>query len=188
MDRLYDTFRQRAGAMDAQIGTGRFALVQSYDPNTGTAKVLLQPEGKLTGWLPVLTQWVGAGWGIHAPLQQGDQVFVVAQEGHSDHGVIVGRAHSAQALPPQGVSSQELLMRHSSGAFIRMGTDGKITLQDPSGTKLELENNGKVKITGDLLVTGNITDLNNAHGSLDLLRQAYNQHRHGGSPTTDHPV
>ena len=35
----------------------RFGTVSSVDPGTATARVTLQPEGVLSGWLPLLTPW-----------------------------------------------------------------------------------------------------------------------------------
>jgi hypothetical protein len=44
-----------------------------------------------------------------------------------------------------------------------------------SGTALKLLNDGTVRITGDLHVSGNVYD---HHGSLDGLRGHYNAHTH----------
>jgi phage baseplate assembly protein gpV len=119
--------------------------------------VTLQPEGVVTGWLPVLSAWVGAGWGMACPPSPGDQVMVLAREGQSDSGVIVGRAWSDQAravAPPVG----ELWLVHASGSFVKLVGDGTIRIQ------------------GDLHVQGDVYD---SHGSLDRLRRAYNGHDHG---------
>ena len=60
----------------------------------------LQPEGVLTGWLPVLSPWIGSGWGMCCPPVPGDQVLVIAQEGEAEHGLIIGRAFSSTQTPP----------------------------------------------------------------------------------------
>lgn len=117
MDRLLNGIKAHASALDQMQGQPRFGVVASVNVTEGTARVQLQPEAVLTGWLPVLSPWVGAGWGMACPPQPGDQVLVVPQEGDSEHGVIVGRAFS-NALRPPPAPSGELWLVHQSGSFI----------------------------------------------------------------------
>ena len=131
-------------------------MVTSSNPQTAMAKVLLQPEGVLTGWLPVLTQWAGSGWGLVCPPIPGDQVLVIPQEGDAQHGLIVGRLFSNSVRPPT-VEPGELILRHQSGCSIR------------------LLNSGVITIVGDLYVSGDVYD---AHGSLSRLRNHYDTHIH----------
>ena len=158
MQRLLNALKAQAGALDQGAAQPRFAVVTSVDPSTATARVTLQPEGVLSGWLPVLTPWAGNGWGLVCLPSPGDQVLVVAQEGHSDHGVIVGAAFSATASPPAAPSG-ELWLVHQSGSFIKLVADGSI------------------QIKGDLHVAGDVYD---SEGSLNRLRQHYDAHTHPG--------
>ena len=48
----------------SQFGAPRCGLVASFNPQTYCAKVMIQPENTLTGWLPILSSWVGPGWGL----------------------------------------------------------------------------------------------------------------------------
>src|SRR5713226_7811857 len=100
MDRLIIALKAHAGGLDAGQGQPRFGTVTSFDPNTYAARVTLQPEGVLSGWLPVLSAWIGPGWGLVAPPSVGDQVLVLPHEGHADHGIIVGGAYSDRSRPP----------------------------------------------------------------------------------------
>lgn len=145
-----------AGRSDAATGHARVGIVTSSDPRTGAAKVMLQPEGVLTGWLPVLTQWAGSGWGISCPPVPGDQVLVVPQEGSLACGAIVGRLYSNNVRPPDA-DPGELVIRHASGS------------------SLALRNSGSISIEGDLHVSGDIYD---ATGALNSLRRHYNSHTH----------
>lgn len=157
MERFLNALKAQAGALDQAIGQPRFGIVSSVKPDAGTARVQLQPEGVLTGWLPVLSPCVGAGWGIACPPSPGDQVFVLCQEGDGEHGVIVGRAFSeSQRTPP--APSGEIWLVHQTGSFIK------------------LLNDGTVQINGDLHVAGDVYD---RRGSLDRLRQHYDVHIHG---------
>src|SRR5947209_1609254 len=102
MDRLINSLKAHAGGLDVGQGQPRFGIISSFDPSSYAARVTLQPEGGLSGWLPVLSSWIGTGWGLACPPSIGDQVMVLAQEGHADHGVIIGGAHSDHARPPIG--------------------------------------------------------------------------------------
>lgn len=134
----------------------RIGVVTSSDSQTATAKVLLQPEGVLTGWLPVLTQWSGSGWGMFCPPNPGDQVLVIPQEGDAQYGLIVGRLFSNSVRPPQAAP-------------------GEITLTHASGCSIRLQNSGVITIEGDLHVSGDVYD---THGALSKLRNDYNAHVH----------
>ena len=51
MDRLMNAMKLQSAAQDATGAQPRFAVVSSIDPKTMTARVLLQPEQVLTGWI-----------------------------------------------------------------------------------------------------------------------------------------
>jgi Type VI secretion system/phage-baseplate injector OB domain len=159
MERFLNIIKQHAGALDQGSGQPRFGIVTSVNPSTATAKVTLQPEGVLTGWLPVLSPWVGAGWGMYCPPSPGDQVLVVAQEGEAEHGLIIGRAFSNMHVPPDAPVGEFWLM-HKSGSFIK------------------LQNDGTIQVQGDLHVAGDIYD---RQGPLSRLRGHYNGHTHADS-------
>ena len=165
MDRFLNALKSQAGALDQGLAQPRFAIVTSVDPNTATVRVLLQPEAVLSGWLPVLSPWIGAGWGISCPPSPGDQVLVLSQEGDAEHGVVVGRAFSA-ATPSPTAPVGELWLVHATGSFIKLVNDGTVQIE------------GIVSISGNLHVTGSISD---AHGKLSDLRSHYNLHHHTDS-------
>ncbi len=158
MHRLLNSLKAQAGAQDLTAGRPRFGTVVSVDPKRHAAKVSLQPEGVVTGWLPVLSPWVGAGWGLCVPPMQGQQVLVLPQDGEGDHGVIVGGAWSDGSATP-GAPVGEVWLVHQSGSFIKLVADGT------------------VQVKGDLHVDGDVYD---KHGSLDRLRGNYDAHTHGG--------
>jgi uncharacterized protein involved in type VI secretion and phage assembly len=166
MERFINIIKQHAGALDQADSQPRFGTVTSVDPGTATAKVTLQPEGVLTGWLPVLSPWAGSGWGLYCPPSPGDQVLVVAQEGDSEHGLIIGSAFS-NAQPPPAAPVGEFWLVHKSGSFIK------------------LQNDGTIQVGGDLHVAGDVYD---RQGSLSRLRSRYDGHTHvdsrGGTTST----
>jgi phage baseplate assembly protein gpV len=163
MERFLNAVKSHAAALDHGMGQPRFGLVTSVDPQRYAARVALQPEGVITGWLPIATPWVGSGWGLVCPPAPGDQVLVLPQEGNAEHGVIVGLSFSDRARPPQNAPAGEFWLVHRSG------------------TSLKLANDGTVRINGDLHVAGDVYD---SAGSLSRLRGHYDQHTHPGSAST----
>ena len=166
MDNFFDLLAVKSGVTRESFAQPRIGTVTSSNSQTATARVLLQPEGVLTGWLPVLTQWAGPGWGMACPPSPGDQVLIIPQEGDAQHGLIVGRLYSNSVRPPQ-VEPGEIAFSHQSGCSIR------------------LLNSGAVFIEGDLHVSGDVHD---AHGPLSKLRNDYNIHIHhttSGHDTSD---
>ncbi len=191
-DRMLNALKMHAAQMAQMGGQPRIGLVSSYDDNTATAKVLLQPENVLTGWLPVLSPWVGAGWGLHAPLAPDDQVLVIPREGDIDSGIIAGRAFSDAARPPPAAAGEFWLV-HASGATVKLLASGQVVISDPSGTTATFANNGTLAISGNVAITGNVTttgsilasgnifDQGGAHGTVGALRTAYDEHSHTDS-------
>lgn len=182
MDRFLNAMKAHASAMDASWAQPRFGVVTSVDPSRPAVRVSLQPEGVITGWLPILSPWVGAGWGLACPPSPGDQVFVIAQEGDAEHGVVIGRAWSDQARAPAAPAGEFWLV-HKTGSFIKLQSDGAIHIQGNMIVQ------GNVTITGNIATTGDLTDY---HGSLNALRTHYNAHLHpdpqgGLSGTTTQP-
>jgi phage baseplate assembly protein gpV len=166
MERFLNAVKAHASALDRAQGQPRFGVVASVDPARYAARVTLQPENVMTGWLPVLSAWVGAGWGMVCPPSPGDQVLVLAQEGDADNGVIVGRSFSDTARGPAAPPG-ELWLVHGSGSYLR------------------LQNDGTVRVQGDLHVAGNIFasgDVSDSHGTMSTFRGDYNVHTHGNTP------
>jgi phage baseplate assembly protein gpV len=166
MDQFWNMVKAQAGGLDGLGGVARFGLVSSFDPAAYAARVLIQPENVLSGWLPILSTWVGAGWGLAAPLTPGAQVLVIAQEGDAEQGVIIGAVWSAVDTP-LGAPAGELWLKHQSGSFLKLHNDGTIALQA-----------GVVNVTGNLVVTGDISDQNGQHGTVAALRNAHDTHVH----------
>lgn len=93
----------------------RHGMVTSYDPERYLAKVMYQPEGQESGWLPIESGHIGESYGIAVGLEPGDgkstgdQVIVRYQEGDLESGKIVQRVHSDNEKPPT-VQSGELVI------------------------------------------------------------------------------
>ena len=171
MDAFLNLLRGHATQLDQAWAHPRIAVVTSVDSATFTARVTVQPEGVLSGWLPIAAPWVGSGWGMVCAPSPGDQVVVIWQEGDAEQGVIVGRLWSNATAPPNAPAG-ELWVVHQTGSFIKLHNDGSIASQSATWTH-----------TGDLRVSGDVFDM---HGSLAQLRGHYNEHTH--PPSDDPPV
>lgn len=159
VDRLMNAMKGQMRGPGRLTGQAKFATVSSVDYDTGNIRALLQPDGVLTGWLPVLSTWVGNGWGMSCPPSPGDQVLVIAHEGDPEQGVVVGRSYSRAQKPPAAPES-EMWLVHKSGCSLKLCRDGT------------------VRISGDLRVDGDVYD---RHGALSALRAIYNDHHHTDS-------
>jgi uncharacterized protein involved in type VI secretion and phage assembly len=156
IEHLSNAIKTQFSGMNRSTGEAKFATVSSVNFQTGNVRVILQPDGVLSGWLPVLSPWVGNGWGMACPPAAGDQVLLIAHEGDVEQGVVVGRAYSQQQPPPPAPEG-EIWFVHKSGSFLKLCSDGTI------------------QIAGDLKVNGEICD---AHGSMAGLRGHYDSHTH----------
>lgn len=159
-ERLANAIKSHASSLDQSAGQIKFGIVTSVNPQNATARVLIQPDGVLSGWLPVLSQWVGNGWGMVCPPNAGDQVLFVPQEGDVQQGIIIGRSFSNVQLTPAAPVGEFWLM-HQCGSFLKLCNDGTI------------------RASGDLHVDGKVYD---QHGSLSDLRTHYNTHTHTVPP------
>ena len=168
MDSFLNVVRGHASQLDQGWAHPRVAVITSVDPTTFTARVTIQPEGVLSGWLPIASPWVGNGWGLMAAPVPGDQVVVVWQDGDAEQGLIIGRLWSNASLAPNAPAG-EFWVVHSTGSFLKLHNDGSIE-----------SNAATWKHTGSLVVSGDVSD---AHGTLAALRGHYNEHVH--PPSTD---
>lgn len=141
----------------------RVGTVSSYDPVNYCVKVLIQPEGAETGWLPVTSPWIGNGWGFFAPPTPGDMVEIQFQEGHIDAGFVCLRFFN-DSERPLTVSSGELWLIHKSGAFFKLLNSGAATFSDGQGATVTLNGDGTITSsaaqwshTGPVNITGNTT-------------------------------
>jgi phage baseplate assembly protein gpV len=169
MDRLFNTMRGQAASMDQAAGKPRFATVSSVDPAQASVRVMFEPESVLSGWLPLLSNWVGVGWGLCCPPTPGDQVLVLTHDGDPENGVVIGSIWNDGASPP-ATPSGELWMVHASGSFLKLMKDGSISAQ---ATKFELQ--GNLQVTGNIVASGNVQD---GTGTLAQLRSVFDLHTH----------
>ena len=126
--------------------------------------------------MPIATTWSGNGWGDYCPPTPGDVVDVHFQEGGKEAGYLSLRFYSS-VTKPLAVPSGECWRVHKSGSFLKFRNDGSVEV-----TAAAIRSVAPVWThDGDLLVSGEIRDVNANSGSLNDLRLAYNGHHHTGT-------
>lgn len=185
-----NVMRREAERATNRLALPKMGIVTSYDAGHYACKVRLQPEDAETGWMPVASIWTGNGWGVFCPPSPGDVVDVHFQEGGKEAGYVSQRFFSA-VTRPLPVPSGEMWIQHKSGSSLKFKNDGTVEIhaaQINSSAPLWHHD-------GNLRVTGDIYDLDAAHGTFGALRAAYDGHRHSGvingsgsTGPTDSPV
>ncbi len=146
MQRLLNAMKQQAEL--AQRGShARLGVVRGYDPNTYRAKVMIQPENQVTGWMPVATEWVGNGWGLFAPPAEGDAVLVEFFHGDFESGIITRRFYHNDARPSATVPPA------TQAATVPIG---EFWLVHQSGSALQFHNDGSVVLTSNAALTATV--------------------------------
>jgi phage baseplate assembly protein V len=159
----------------ASMISSRFGSITNFDPNTFTARVMLQPDNVMTGWLQVSCPWIGNGWGMFAPPNIGDLVDVLYTNSDLQSGVIALRSYN-QVNRPLPVKSGEFWLVHKSGAFFKLTNDGKLSVSDGHGATVTLNGDGSITSaankwthTGEMDITGTVNITGNASVSQTLI-------------------
>jgi uncharacterized protein involved in type VI secretion and phage assembly len=111
----------------------RLGNVIAYD-NSGqqhAARVLLQPEGIETGWIPVHSHFVGNGYGEVVPLTLGQQVKVGFPEYGSNQGVVESQVYDARNQIPvaaKDAQAGEWIRVSGTGSLVAATNDGVIRI------------------------------------------------------------
>lgn len=199
--------RMQAHAAAQSRSAARVGIVSSYDPNTYSVKVRLQPEDVETGWIPLKSAWVGNGWGLFAPPSIGDAIEVLPIESDFESAAAGERFYS-DADRPLPCPSGEFWLVHESGSLLKFKNGGDVEVHvagalaatvagsatvsvggDASlsvggsitSSAASWSHTGNFTVTGDVTATGDVKD-HSTH-SMASIRSIYNSHVHGGSPT-----
>jgi len=141
----------------------------------------------LTGYLPVLAGYMGNGWGLAAPVQQGDQVIVLFMQNHPDQGVVLGRIYDQSHVPPvreddSPAAAGELVLRHQTGSLLQLTNDGKVTIIgqaeiDVTAPQVTVTASSGMTINANVQVNGTVTAT--GEGSFNG-GHTVSAHTHGG--------
>lgn len=152
---LLNAMSMRAALQSATRVARLHGIVESYDPNTYSVKVALQPSGTMTGWIPILTGAIGQGYGVAYGPQIGDQAVVDFADGDVESAQVTGFIFSDSDRPPP-VPSGELWTVQKTGSFLKMHNDGTIEIVAAAGMKYTATQHHFV---GPVLMDNTITGL-----------------------------
>ena len=159
MQGILNAMKAQANLERAGMASVRNGTVTSYNPNDYTVRVTIEPEGAITGWIPLCSPWVGNGWGMFAPPSIGDMVEVQYSESDFESGFACLRFYNDQDRP-LAVQSGEFWLVHSSGSFLKFKNDGSVLLNTAS--------NLTATVGGDLSATVSGTSSVNSSGNMSL--------------------
>lgn len=150
-DQLGNAVRAQASMGQNQLSLPRWAEISSYDPNTPAVKVMIQPENKESGWMPLGAIGVGNGAGVAIGPNTGDLVMVVFPEGDFNSGAIIGRFFSTknQAI---AVPAGEVWAVHKTGSFMKMVTNGDISFNAAGNFNATVTGNMTANVTGNTTI------------------------------------
>lgn len=186
-DALMNAVMRRVERAIASVGQDRHATVASVNPNNHSVRVLIQPEGILTGWIPCGSVAVGPA-AMVCPPSTGDQVIVSPSEGDADTWRVTGRVFDSTNPPQPGPVTKQPVQPGELGLFTAAGylhmlANGNVYVGQDLYVQRNLIVDGAISVTG----TNGSGDVSDKHGSVDRLRGNYNGHVHGSSPTTNKP-
>lgn len=139
--------REAERVVDRRAAGIRVGLVQSYDPAAHAVKLALQPEGTLTGWLPLSVIGVGNGFGVYVGATTGHAYAAYFHEGDLEAGIIIGRLPT-DAETPVSVQSGEIVIQSPTGSLFKLLQDGSVTVQDKNSAQIVMDGSGNITLTG----------------------------------------
>ncbi|WP_143461665.1 phage baseplate assembly protein V [Leptospirillum ferriphilum] len=165
-----DVMRREAERILAGKTFPRFGVIKNYDPNTYRAKVQVEPEGILTGWLPISSEYVGNGFGIFVGPAPGDTVVCQFIDGDFGMGVIGSGKIFLPTMPPVPCPSGQVMLIHQSGTYFKLLTAGDLDGYVAGNLNLTVEGNASitspnpvsitaptVQVDGNVAVSGSLT-------------------------------
>lgn len=156
---LQNIMRLQGMLVGSGRATPRTGIVSAFHPDSYCAKVKLLPSKIETGWIPVGTQWGGAGWGCFAPPPIGALVSMLFEGDSIDVGCITNILYNDEDTP-LAVDAGEYWLVHKTGTYFKMKNDGSIL------TKAQVfKHTGAGYCDGPLSASGNLSVGTGATGS-----------------------
>lgn len=115
----------------------------------------------------------------------GAEALMLRRSGERSRSIVIGTSHRPSRL--NGLQPGDTAIYDVRGAKVQMTSDG--LLIDCAGLPAVVRNFTALTVQGDLHVTGDVVSRSaGTPVSLNGLRGAYNLHKHGTTPITDHLV
>lgn len=160
-----EAVKLHSAAHSMAMGQPRHGTITSVDPVNHAVKVMIEPDGIESGWIPDAVIAAG-GLKIACPSEVGTQVIVVPVEGDAEHPIVIGRIFDTVIMPPVSPATSQPVQAGEIGIFL----DG--------GTYLHLTQRG-ILIGGDITINGSVT----ATGDITAGTISVQNHLHSGVQT-----
>lgn len=151
-----------------QAGQSMFASTGYVTSFNGTAvKVMLEPSGIETGWLPVPSMYVGSGFGFLADIEENTECTVVFESGDPNAGKVVAFHFHDDNPPSITPGSGTAIFKHKSGSILQFNSNGSITVSAAGGINVaaNISVNGSITTSGDVVAAGISLD-SHVHGGV----------------------
>ncbi len=148
-----DVMRREAERILSVKTFPRFGVIQNYDPNNYRAKVMIQPENILSNWMPISSEYVGAGFGLFIGPAIGDTVLCQFVDGDFGMGVIGSGKIFLPSMPPVPCPSGQVMLIHSSGTFIKLMNSGDLDMNVIGNLNLAVTGNLEATVNGNAMIT-----------------------------------
>jgi phage baseplate assembly protein V len=174
----------------AGIAQPRMCTVSTGHPTEYQVKVFIEPDHIETNFLPVLSSFVGNGWGMFCKPVAGDQVLVLFAEGDINCGIVVGGLYS-EVDRPLAAPDREFWLTHQDGALLKFHAGGVVEMAAPGGLNITAPTTtitGKLHVTDDAQFDTKVTATNDVIGGGKHLVSHAHSGVQGGSSNTGAPV
>lgn len=188
---MIETIKRVVADMLNMQARTQYGTVTAYNPNNYTVKVMLQPAGPETDFIPLTAAWAGNNLGAVFGPPIGTDCRVDFVDGVVEASIAGGRFFNSKNKPPVVQSGQGAIV-DGAGSFVKLNNDGTITFSAPAGitsTTPLLKQVGNMEVDGNIVSTKNITaalDIADQGGAKTMatMRSDYNSHNNGAGTTT----
>ena len=147
-----ETIKLHAAKQAGALGQPRHAIVTSVDAVSHAVKVMIQPDGIESGWIPDAAV-ATSGLRIACPAEIGSQVLVVPVEGDAEHPVVVARVFDVVTIPPLSPATGTPVQPGEFGIFANDGSYIHLT-KDNIFLKGKIVVDGYLQVNGDMVANG----------------------------------
>ena len=142
---LTNLMKREAGRNDTHRKFILNGIIDSFESGSHSAKVILQPEGTITGWLPINTIGAGPMSVVFGP-SKGDACTVAFVDGDINSGEIIGFQHNDTKRSP-GVQSGEGIIQGPGGSQVYFDKNGNVVVKGSGGGKTSHNADGSITHT-----------------------------------------
>lgn len=164
----------------------KFGVISDVKPESALYRVKLTEDDITTAFIPVLVT-NSFKTKTESPLSVNEHVAVLMDE-NSENGVILGAIYSSADMPADDAGEDIFRTTYEDGSVVSFDkSKGEYTLDMKGDVIIKVTGSKKVKITGDVEVTGKITATGDVVGAHVSLQQHTHPYMNLTTPATTSP-